>query len=183
MTAKGHVLLSSVISMGMALSINHFGYSLPSSIDALITISVGILLGTLLPDIDEDNSYIGQKFKMFSVVFSAFIKHRTFTHYLIVPLVLFIFAFFTLEKLSLSQLFIYSIAFGMINHDLGDMLTNGGIKGFFFPLFPRARIAILPSFLRFDTFSITEYFLITFFLIPLNVYFTFLLLRAHGVIL
>ncbi|NCB48818.1 MAG: metal-dependent hydrolase [Clostridia bacterium] len=182
MTAKGHVLLSSSLTLGGVLIANHLGYSLPSSPMVLLTLGVGIMFGTLLPDIDEDNSYIGQKFKMFSVVFSAFVKHRTFTHYLLLPLVLFTFAFFMMEQSSLSQLLIYAIAFGMINHDIGDMLTNGGIKGFFFPLFPNTRIAILPSFLRFDTFSLVEHFFIIFFLIPINSYFVFLLLKAYGVV-
>ena len=173
MTAKGHVLLASAIGMSGLLSVKHILPGMLPPPSFLPFIFTGIILGSLLPDIDEDRSYIGNKFKVFSIVFGALVKHRTFTHYLFLPILLAYIAFFSFNQHSLEQLFTYSICVGMILHDVGDMLTQTGIRGFFYPFFPDTRIAILPSFLRFTTFSITEYLFIGIVLIPINIYLFF----------
>lgn len=174
MTAKGHILLASALTMGGAVYLkNHYPIYLPSSLSSIIAILGGIYLGALLPDIEEPESYIGNKFKLFSIVFASFIKHRTLTHYLITPTLIIALAFYVLTPYSFSQLFFYALAIGMVMHDIGDMLTNGGIRGFFFPFFPNTRIALLPSFLRLETFGFIEHLFIRVVLIPLNAYFIF----------
>ena len=171
MTAKGHVLLASALTMGSAVYLkNHYPIYLPSSIASITAILGGIYLGALLPDIEEPESYIGNKFKLFSIVFSTFVKHRTLTHYLITPMLIIALAFYLIPPYSFSQLFFYALGIGILMHDIGDMLTNGGIRGFFFPFFPNTRIALLPSFLRFETFGLIEHLLILVVLIPLNIY-------------
>lgn len=173
MTAKGHVLLASAIGMSGLLSIKHISPSLLPPPSSLPFVFGGIVLGSLLPDIDEERSYIGNKFKVFSIVFGALVKHRTFTHYLILPMLLAYIAFFTLKPHSLELLFVYAICTGMVLHDVGDMLTQTGIRGFFYPFFPNTRITVLPNFLRFTTFSVTEYLFIGIVLIPINIYLFF----------
>lgn len=172
MTAKGHMLLASTLSLGgMCYVKEHYPIYLPSSYVSLVIAYVGVIIGSILPDIDEENSYISSRLTLFSVLISTVFKHRGTTHYLITPSVLFLCAYFFLETNSLIKLFLFSLCFGILLHDLGDMLTNGGIRGFLLPLFPNTRIALLPSFMRFDTFSLTEYFFIGLVLFPLNTYF------------
>lgn len=176
MTAKGHVLLASSITLGSFI----FIVNTPSISRAInivppysIVFFIAVIVGSLLPDIDESESYVGRRLKIISVIVSSVFKHRTFTHYLIVPLVLTIVAIFVSDAGMQTALF--GLAFGILLHDAGDMLTKGGIKGFLFPFFPNTKIALLPEFIRFRTFSIQEYIFIYLFLVPINIYFIYLL--------
>ena len=172
MTAKGHMLLASTLSFGGLCYVKaHYPIYLPSSYITLAIAYIGVIIGSILPDIDEENSYISRRLTLFSVLISTIFKHRGTTHYLLTPIILFVSAYFLIESDTLIKLFVFSLCLGILMHDLGDMLTNGGIRGFFFPLFPNTRIALLPSFLRFDTFSLVEYFFIGLVLFPLNAYF------------
>ncbi|NBK99600.1 MAG: hypothetical protein EOM50_16605 [Erysipelotrichia bacterium] len=171
MTAKGHMLLASTLTFGaLTFAKEHYPHYAPSSLISLSVILCGILVGSLFPDIDEDESYIGNKLKLFSIVIASIFKHRTFTHYLITPIIGLLLTYFFVESATYTQLFFYAFSIGILMHDLGDMLTNGGIRGFFFPLFPNTRITLLPSFLRFSTFSLTEYVFIGLVLFPSNMY-------------
>lgn len=171
MTAKGHMALASAVTLSylyidsnLISTLPYFEYFLPA-----------ILLGSLFPDIDEPESYIGNKLKVISVVISSFFRHRTFTHYLIFPLLLLIVSFYMNN--TFNKVTILGFAIGIFLHDVGDMLTKGGIKGFLWPLFPNTRIALLPYFLRFKTFSVEEYSLVYMILIPYSTIVAFLLIK------
>ena len=82
------------------------------------------------------------------------VKHRTLTHWLITPLL--IAAIGVFNGNDYVSLILFSIALGMLTHDIGDMLTNRGIRGFFFPLFPNMNVLLLPRILVFETFSVAE---------------------------
>jgi len=163
MTAKGHVVLASTLAVvPIEYLINN--YSATEAIFAYIA----ILLGSLIPDIDEPNSYIGNR-SLFLADFLKLLglKHRTFTHWLIVPISIATLGFITND--FVVSMISYSLAYGILAHDIGDLITKGGIRGFFFPLFKDKKIVILPSFLRFKTFSISEYLVIGLLMI-LNIY-------------
>ncbi|WP_457749123.1 metal-dependent hydrolase [Sulfurimonas sp.] len=180
MTAKGHMALSSAITLG---GYDYIFTQYTGNIDATTLLPYSIifygvsLVGSLLPDIDEENSYIGHKLIAFSVVFSTIFKHRTFTHYLLTPLLLVLVSLFV--KDITTTIVLLALAWGMFLHDCGDMLTKGGIKGFFFPLFANTRVVLLPEFLRFRTFSFTEYVFIYFVLLPLNLYLLYSLYETN----
>lgn len=171
MTAKGHMLLASSAALGSycALQKNIVGSSFDIQAPYSIYAYISIIIGSLFPDIDEEHSYIGNKLKPISIVISSLVKHRTLTHYLLLPLLLIVFGFY-LENYT-YKIIIYGFAIGMLLHDAGDMLTKGGIRGFFFPLFSSKKIVLLPDILRFRTFSMQEYIFIIFALIPLNIFF------------
>ena len=69
----------------------------------------GALVGSLLPDIDHKNSYIGKKAKTVSKAINKFAGHRKLFH------------------APLMYLLLYSISIGMIN----DKLLLVGVKGLF----------------------------------------------------
>lgn len=69
----------------------------------------GALVGSVFPDIDHKNSYIGHKAKTVSKVINKFAGHRKFFH---APLI---------------YLLLYSISLGMVT----DKLLAVGIKGLF----------------------------------------------------
>ncbi len=148
MSVKGHILLASAISLG----VNQYFFHLP--LPKFLYIYLGILLGAILPDIDEPNSFIAKKLSWFSTFFNAIFKHRTLTHYLIFSLLIaYASKFIPTQK---PQWIVFGIAIGTFLHAVGDMLTKRGIRGFFFPLFPRTNIALLPKYLRFKSHSKIE---------------------------
>ena len=154
MTAKGHVILSFPISTGILIISKDVFFDTSFNSGFLLLFYACTVFGALLPDIDEPGSYIGRKFPIFSHIFSAFISHRGFTHFLIIPITLLIIAY-TNEN-QILKLVLYGIAIGVFAHTCGDMFTKGGIKGFFFPFFMKRTIGLLPKTFRFYTGSIIE---------------------------
>ena len=149
MTAKGHLALALLPAIPIAAYLN------PQE-QVVFLGAVGF--GSLLPDIDEPNSYIGRRFNFLSLFLKILgIKHRTFTHYLIFPVIVFLISIFLSGIYKTTGL---GIAFGILMHDIGDMLTKGGIKGFFYPFLKEKTIRILPKNIAFYTNSVTEYMLI-----------------------
>jgi inner membrane protein len=162
MTAKGHIVISIPIAAASLYYAESFNF-----IEKLTHLNVALfyiasLFGSLLPDIDEPESYIGKRIPIFSNVLSIFIEHRGITHYLIVPLFLLTLAYF--EDDLLVKPILFGLGVGVFAHTVGDMLTKGGIRGYLFPFFRKRTFVLLPWFLRFYTNSITEYLYISFFI-------------------
>jgi inner membrane protein len=142
MTAKGHVVLA-ITPLSVLYGMNTF-----LSPEILLP----VLFGSLLPDIDEPGSYIGRKFYFISGIFRDLgLEHRGFTHFLIIPLSLMMISYVLFDGGWL-----FWLAFGIFMHDVGDMLTKGGIISFFYPLGIGKKIGLLPKTFRFRTFSLTE---------------------------
>lgn len=163
MTAKGHVVLAlTPVNLFYGLDVLQHPFLL-----------LAVILGSLLPDIDEPGSYIGRKLYFLSGIFRDLgIEHRGFTHFLIIPLSLTLIAY-----LVMNGGWLLWLAFGILMHDIGDMLTKSGIKAFFYPLMIKKKIGLLPKHFRFKTFSFTEKIVI-FLLILIN-----LLVIVKGVII
>lgn len=150
MTAKGHVLLATPIIAGTMLVTGLKNDS------AILFLAAGFL-GSLLPDIDEPNSFIGQRTLFFSHFLSLFVKHRGITHFAIFPMLLMLFS--AIFSSGLVQIALFGVSVGWLAHLVGDLLTKGGIRGFFYPFYRHKTIGLLPRFLRFYTGSIREYLL------------------------
>lgn len=155
MTAKGHMILSipiTVVSMHFAQDIF---FEMNFSKMDLILFYFFVLVGSVFPDIDEPESFIGRKLPIFSNILSLFVSHRGITHFMIIPIVVFILAYF--ENDYRIKIILVGLGVGIFAHSIGDMLTKGGVVGYFFPFFRKTKVALLPSFLRFYTNSITEH--------------------------
>ncbi len=162
MMAKNHLLVTSAITIGIS---SYSIISFSSNYHFLI-FYFSALLGCLLPDIDEKESYIGRKLLFISVFVSLFLKHKTLTHYLIVPVMLGCSGYYFF--LGYSQLIIYGLTLGILLHGFEDMVTNNGIRGYFFPFFNKTNIVLLPSFLRLETGGTVELSLTYVIFLPLN---------------
>ncbi|MGX2982386.1 metal-dependent hydrolase [Helicobacter sp. 23-1045] len=123
-----------------------------------------ILLGSLLPDIDEPKSFIGRKFPLISRIFSISFSHRGFTHFLIFPLI-FVVVGAVLAHEIITPCF-FALSYGIFLHQIGDMMTISGIPHYFFPI-SRKKAVLLPQFLRFRTGSIAEKIILICILTPL----------------
>lgn len=149
MTAKGHVSLALPVAFIGAAYLNLTG------LQAIVFIFI-ISVFSLFPDIDEPGSYIGRRLGFLSIVikilsyfFPAF-KHRGVTHYFVVPFIISVIA------LIAHNVYIAAIGVGIFLHTVGDMLTKGGINGYFYPFMKNKKIGLLPVEYRFYTGSIAE---------------------------
>lgn len=159
MTAKGHMVVSVPVGyMGLFLTSKYVLEDFVLDSRLIILYSFFVLLGSVFPDIDEPESFIGRRLPIFSNVLSIFISHRGITHFLIIPLGILLLAYYE-DDLNI-KFALLGFAIGILAHDIGDMLTKGGIIGFLFPFFMSKKIALLPEPLRFITGSITEYIVI-----------------------
>jgi inner membrane protein len=147
MTARGHVVLAlTPLICFDVIKIENLHYYLV------------VIFGALLPDIDEKESYIGRRLPFVSVVLKDFgVEHRVLTHRLIIPLAIAIISLLVFkEELQLWLLF----AYGILMHSIGDLLTRGGITGYFYPFYKNTTIRLLPRPMTFYTGSVTEYIFI-----------------------
>lgn len=164
MMAKNHLLVTSAI----VVAAFKFKYLNFGTYYQFYIFYFSALLGCLLPDIDEKESYIGKKLLILSFWISMFLRHKTFTHYLFLPILIFILGYY--YATDKSQIVMFGIAFGIFLHSLEDMLTNRGIKGYLFPFFPNTYIALLPNILRLETGGIIESLWSYLIFFPLNAY-------------
>ena len=92
----------------------------------------GAVLGSLLPDIDHRQSYIGRKLKIASFIISKTLGHRSVVH---TPLIIFAFSallFFFSNELTgqvqvMSKFFVIGLSAGMWSHLFLDLMTKRGI--------------------------------------------------------
>jgi inner membrane protein len=105
--------LSSVILLGEWL---------PVDVSATSTVAVsGLILGSVLPDLDESRSWIGRRIPVLSTIIKALFGHRSITHSGLI-LTLTIAAMF-----HFSHEFILGLLLGIALHIIADFFSVGGI--------------------------------------------------------
>lgn len=89
-----------------------------------VDLVAGLMIGSVLPDIDEPNSFIGRR----SLGFSSFIKqlfgHRGFTHSLTCWIIL------TILSLLYTNPFTIGLSLGYLFHIIGDLFSTSGLRLF-----------------------------------------------------
>lgn len=92
----------------------------------------GAMLGSLLPDIDHRNSYIGRKLRITSFIISKTFGHRGIVHTPIAVLSFTALLIFLVMQLAgmiqtVSLYFVIGVSSGMFSHLFLDMMTKRGI--------------------------------------------------------
>lgn len=150
MTAKNHVATTlSVVLMPMLADIQF----LYNNVFVVSVFLAGVIFGSLLPDIDESNSYIGSKVAIFSSLANSAIGHRTITHNVFVWIIIGLYGYFS------GVMFVVGLSIGAILHILEDSATNSGAKWAFKPLY--SSFALLPKRFRFKTNGAFENYVYT----------------------
>jgi inner membrane protein len=90
----------------------------------------GAILGSLLPDIDHKNSYIGKKTKGVSKAINKIAGHRKLFHAPLIYLLLYsiVFGMITLKSLLVG---VTGIFCGILSHLILDSFTIGGLPWFY----------------------------------------------------
>ncbi|USK32549.1 metal-dependent hydrolase [Bacillus sp. F19] len=105
----------------------------------------GLSLGSLLPDIDEPNSYIGRRSFGLSYLVKKKYGHRGMTHSLLA------FCFFLYLVVFFPTYFTMGLCLGYLFHIIGDFFSKTGV-----PLFYPFDISRKKSPLTYKTSSFTE---------------------------
>lgn len=105
------------------------------------------VFASLLPDIDDNRSYIGSRFAFIAFPFRMIFGHRGITHSLLMLAILSGLVFFYGNEFN----WIIPFAIGYGSHLLADFVTNSGIP-LFYPYSQRYKF-----FVTFETGSIKEY--------------------------
>ena len=149
MTFRTHLAIGALGAMGFVGAVDLSGVANLDKSQTGYVVGL-ILFGSVLPDIDEPRSFISRKFPLISQITATFFKHRGPTHFLFIPVLLFVaWAIF-------GQIAWGALGFGMIMHHAGDMLTPSGIQGYFYPFKKRFVARILPKKIAVKTGSAVE---------------------------
>lgn len=180
MMAKTHIAFSTLLTLTpIAILQQTQTYTLDNQYHLPIIIG-GVTLGALIPDIDEKNSTIS-RMSIVTLLFSWYLKylgtqHRGATHkfiFFVLFLTMAIASYFMANKEIF--IFISAIAFGVLTHQIGDMMVGGGInKGgiynYFSPFYTNNKTTkFLPFFMRCQINGIKEYFYFLIFTVA-NIY-------------
>jgi len=139
MTAKSHVTTSFAIGAMIPLMLHN---NLLHTSEYMYY-AIGIVIGALLPDIDEEHSYIGRRLFFIAEPLNALIGHRTLTHNLLIYIPLLLYGYHWHSYISLG------IGVGAMLHVLEDSVTNSGANWALKPFLNK--FALLPRSLRFST--------------------------------
>lgn len=111
---------------------------------SLLVAASGLVIGSLFPDIDHQNSFLSRKVKPLSWLTSKVLKHREFTHSIVGTISIYYLLRLILDKMAidiiLGDIFVKAFIIGMVSHILLDMLTVAGVV-LFYPL-SKARIGV-----------------------------------------
>jgi len=106
----------------------------------LLIATAGLVLGSLVSDIDIASSYLSNKLKIISFFTSKLFKHREFTHSIVGAGSMSMLMYFILKKLDIHPRVVndFSISFsiGIVTHILLDLMTCGGVV-LFFPFYKK----------------------------------------------
>ena len=111
-------------------------YILKLDLISKIILYSSAVLGSLLPDVDIPNSFLGRIIQPISNIIYFIFGHRTITHSLLINIILYLFLLIiTANKLILSGIFL-----GIVTHIMADMITPSGVS-IFYPI-NKKRISI-----------------------------------------
>lgn len=153
MTVQTHV--SFALMSGAALWIPYSIYQSPTIMDFTMYIGA-VAIGSVFPDIDEPESYIGRKTIIISNIVKKLFGHRGMTHSLFFAIFVFT-ILFVVNMINFENkylFFVYGFSIGWFFHSIGDMFTIGGVP-ILLP-FKKKKYHVLPKIMRLYTGSFTE---------------------------
>ena len=119
-----------------------------------ILVFVGFIF-SLLPDLDEPNSYLSRRTPLIPFLLTKLTTHRAATHQIRGVFVVFISLMMISLFYPIISIYIPMAILAYIGHILGDSCTLSGIRRFAYPVSNKT-FWILPKSMRFRTNSWTE---------------------------
>lgn len=152
MTAKSHI--NTTIAIGI-LPLYFYKNEIPFMFDYIAIYLIGLVIGSLLPDIEESHSCVGRKVVWLSSRLNKAIGHRKITHRITVYLPIFFISYYmSLNSNNFIYIFFIGFSLGSILHSLEDCLTDSGVSEAMKPLLDN--FVILKEEYRFNTNGVFE---------------------------
>lgn len=169
MTSKSHIVVAILATTAYAEFAN---IELVQAVPAYLM----SFFFSLVPDIEEPNSYIGRKLPFISIPLKHIfrVKHRGVTHSVVVPALIFgvVLSIIGLKSESNIYLLVVGALIGWVSHIILDFFSDGGVE-LFWPI-SNSRFRLLPYVLQVKTGGIFEYL----FLLPALTLLTIYILGA-----
>ncbi|MCK8612201.1 metal-dependent hydrolase [Apilactobacillus nanyangensis] len=153
---RTHIASAEVIMMGYAISTNQ-------PLPIIITETIGVWIGSQLPDIDQRQTRINKKTGIETSMFTLW-GHRTWSHSIWIPALLFILARYSSNSPMLNGISVYgykvmgyfyfTLALGYFLHELLDAFSVEGIR-WLYPLGDR-KIIRKKGIFRYKVHSMKE---------------------------
>lgn len=156
MTAKSHIVTNFNVAL-LPLSLYPDVIFYDGFHNQYYLFVAGVLFGSLLPDIDEPNSFLGKRVEFFSKDLNSLIGHRTFTHNILLYLAIMSVSVYFIEPNYYEVFFVLGFCTGAILHIFEDSLTNSGVKNAMKPFIKN--FIMMPKSLRFSTNGVFENFI------------------------
>jgi inner membrane protein len=117
------------MTFGLALGagIQYIGHIGSTNLFSIPSYYAGVALGSLLPDIDHPQSFLGRRIPIIPQLIYDVWGHRSITHSLLALTTL---GIATASTLHFSPYLLLGNFIGYLSHLLGDMLTKSGIPLF-----------------------------------------------------
>ncbi|MBD3263230.1 hypothetical protein GF374_02520 [Candidatus Woesearchaeota archaeon] len=133
---KGHTHLLLAVLFGVL----YFDYFIGGTTFWMkIGFAAMLIVGALLPDIDQEESSASHKSPWLSALVRSFSKHRGIMHSIWIPIIIFLIAKFLIVKyFHLPDLILMGFLIGYTSHLAGDAITKKGIV----PLSPFSKFRI-----------------------------------------
>lgn len=130
MLAPGHKAFGFLWGMFAITALNLLG-KVPDHLFATLIYFVLVLIGSIFPDIDRTNSYLGRRIKLLSIPISIIFGHRKFFHSLFFVILVYAAGRVVIEWQEWELFYLIGFIVGVISHLIGDYLTRRGIPLFY----------------------------------------------------
>ena len=134
MNGKTHTVLG--VSTAVALCITNPTLEIEGTVLTTVWSIPLAFLGSLLPDIDLEQSTMGKKHRWIA----KHLKHRGITHTLLVPALIGLLIWFLLGKFSYAPDLLLGLEIGWVAHIVADMFNTPGVP-LFWPIM-RGRVHV-----------------------------------------
>jgi inner membrane protein len=130
MLAPGHKAFGFLAGL-IAITIFNLMGKVPDHLFATLIYFALVLLGSIFPDIDRSNSFLGRRAKILSIPLSIIFGHRKFFHSLLFVVLIYLVGLIMFGNMKWNLYYLNGFIVGVISHLLADYLTKRGIPIFY----------------------------------------------------
>jgi inner membrane protein len=130
MLAPGHKAFGFLAGI-IAITIFNLMGIVPEHLFATLIYFALVLLGSIFPDIDRSNSFLGRRTKIISIPISIVFGHRKLFHSLLFVVLVYAAGMILMVQMQWDLYYLNGFIVGIISHLMADYVTKRGIPIFY----------------------------------------------------